>query len=86
MHFAQRYALLLPEAPANGKASSRPGSAASERSNGTGTGSALPLTPSGFIDWFAVTEGQVGDRADVQPGSLILWHIAPFVGAALEGV
>ncbi|KAL4419268.1 hypothetical protein ABPG77_004826 [Micractinium sp. CCAP 211/92] len=64
MHFAQRYALLLPEAPSNGKmSSSRPGSAASERSNGTGTASALPLTPSGFIDWFAVTEGQSADLA-----------------------
>ncbi|KAL4420012.1 hypothetical protein ABPG75_007110 [Micractinium tetrahymenae] len=66
MHFAQRYALLLPEAPANGRAApSRPASAASaasERSNGTG-GGAVPLTPSGFVDWFALNETQTADLA-----------------------
>jgi hypothetical protein len=48
MPFAQRYALLLPDGPAAG----RPGSG--------GGGSSLPLTRSGFIDWFALGDSQVG--------------------------
>lgn len=72
MHFAQRYALLLPDAPANGRVgASRPGSAASaasERSNGAGPG--LPLTRSGFIDWFAVNESQVGWSRGLKLGFL----------------
>ena len=52
--FAQRYALLLPEAPANAR--QRPISPG----GGSNGGVALPLTPTGFIDWFALSEAQVG--------------------------
>jgi hypothetical protein len=45
MPFAKRYALLLPEAPANSE----------HGSNGL-----LLLTSSGFVDWFALSEAQVG--------------------------
>lgn len=84
MHFAQRYALLLPEAPTNGRAGpSRPGSAASavsERSNGTAPG--LPLTASGFIDWFALNENQVGQGAHLRQWNHCLLFAAPL----LQGV
>ncbi|KAI7836877.1 hypothetical protein COHA_009277 [Chlorella ohadii] len=53
--FAQRYALLLPEAPANAR--QRPTSPG----GGSNGGLALPLTPTGFIDWFALSEPQLAD-------------------------
>ncbi|KAI3425379.1 hypothetical protein D9Q98_009143 [Chlorella vulgaris] len=46
--FAQRYSLLLPEAASSGGVKQN-------------SGKALPLTASGFIDWFALEEGQVAD-------------------------
>ena len=62
--FAQRYALLLPEAPANAR----------QRPTSPGGGSngalALPLTRTGFVDWFALTDAQV--RGTGEPG----WRFA----------
>ncbi|PSC74954.1 Myosin-J heavy chain isoform A [Micractinium conductrix] len=67
--FAQRYTLLLPEGaldaaslgarrPGSSASAGRPGSSASGGGGGT-----LPITSSGFIDWFAVEEAQVADLA-----------------------
>lgn len=64
MPFAQRYALLLPDAPANSR-QLRPAGTAIDRSSSSGSAAAggLPLTSSGFIDWFALSETQVGCKA-----------------------
>jgi myosin-5 len=67
MPFAQRYALLLPEAPANSKQHLATGGGGGSGSNGL---LPLPLTSSGFVDWFALSETQV--RAGAQCNTLPL--------------
>lgn len=58
MPFAQRYALLLPEALANSRL--RNGGSRPSTPDGKQGRLALPLTASGFVDWFALSEPQVG--------------------------
>lgn len=79
MPFAQRYALLLPEAPHNARQQPSGGGGGSN-----GGGLALPLTPSGFIDWLALSEKEVRAAGGGTGGGWWRRQCGTAVGAALR--